>query len=185
MTAVPARPKPPHLSLETPCAPTLVKAHAANKPPRPGSRSRNRPSTGAPALEAAREDLRGQVQEELLAQITHGGRLCLEIEKQFGENPAPELETLIKLYRVLILKFSLEAQVAPELFRLVTDLMKPVMEWARLQEKRRERELAEQKYRDQAEAQKASQAKEQQARSGEAALTSETIEKIQRELKLM
>jgi hypothetical protein len=162
-----------------------VKSHAANKPPRSRSRSRNRIGTAAPALEGSRDDVRGQVQEELLAQITHGGRLCVEIEKQFGENPAPELETLIKLYRVLILKFSLEAQVAPELFRLVTDLMRPVMEWARLQEKRRERELAEQKYRDQVRTQKANQAKEQQAQSGEAALTSETIEKIQRELKLM
>ena len=66
-----------------------------------------------------------------------------------------ELETLIKLHRVLVLKLSLEADGAPELLKLAKDLMKPVMDWARLQEKRKDRALAEQKHRDQLEAQKA------------------------------
>jgi len=151
------------------------------------SRSRrrpHRPNSAATRPELSQEDVQEQLREELLAQITHGGRLCAEIEKQFGQNPAPELETLIKLYRVLILKFSVEARVAPEMFELVTDLMKPVMDWARLQEKRRERELAEQKYRDQLEAQKAAQAREEKAEAGQGALSPETLEKIQREMKL-
>lgn len=112
-----------------------------------------------------------------MAQITHGGRLCAEVERVLSQNPAPELETLIKLYRVLILKFSLEANVSPGLFQLVCNLMKPVMEWARLEEKRKERELAEQKYRDSVDTKKAIHAEG-------AALTPETLQQIERELKL-
>lgn len=86
---------------------------------------------------------------------------------------------------MLILKFSLEAEVAPDLFRLANDLMKPVLDWARLQEKRRERELAEQKYRDQVEVQKADRDQHARAESGADGLTPETVEKIQNELRLL
>ncbi|MGH7967952.1 MAG: hypothetical protein ACREIC_04410 [Limisphaerales bacterium] len=151
--------------------------------PAPSSAPRSQDT--APDPGTSREEIREQLREELLAQITHGGRLCAELESQLGKNPPPELETLIKLYRVMILKFSAEANVAPEIFKLVTDLMKPVMDWARLQEKRRERELAERKYRDQVEAEKAARAKADKAGTGGAGLSPETHEKIERELKLI
>lgn len=154
-------------------------------PPPSSGPKESRAEHAAPDPDISREEIREQLREELLAQITHGGRLCAELESQLGKNPPPELETLIKLYRVMILKFSAEANVAPDLFKLVTDLMKPVMDWARLQEKRRERELAEQKYRDQVEAQKAAQAKADKTEAGGAGLSPETHEKIQRELKLL
>src|ERR1017187_2875325 len=54
-------------------------------------------------LESARQR---QLQARLLGQITSGARQCRDVEKQFGKNPAPELETLIKLHRVLILQLS-------------------------------------------------------------------------------
>ncbi len=125
------------------------------------------------------------IQEQILSQITHGARICAEVERQLGQHPAPELETIIKLHRVLILKFSLEAQGAPELLELVSGLMKPVMDWARLQEQRRRRELAEQMHREQADARKTADAREAKAKSGETALTPETLEKIERELHLL
>jgi hypothetical protein len=128
---------------------------------------------------------REQLQAELLSQITHGARLCADVETKLSQNPAPELETLIKLYRVLILKFSLEAEVAPALFRLANDLMKPVLDWARLQEKRKERELAEQKYRDLVEAQKVDREQRARAESGADGLTPQTVEKIHSELSLL
>jgi len=141
-------------------------------------RKRKRPSP-TPEPEAG--------QETVLDQIAQGARLCGEIEGQFGKNPPPELETLLKLHRVLILKFSLEANASQDLLRLVRDLMKPVMDWAQLQEKRKLRELAERKYRDQAEAQQAARAKEKQgAGAGDgAALTSDTLTQIERELQLL
>ena len=120
-------------------------------------------------------------QEQLLEQLSRGALQCQEVERQLKGLHGPELETIIKLYRVLIMKFSLEAETAPELFKLAKDLMRPVMEWARLQEQRREHDLAEQKYRDQQASQKAVRAREE----GGDALTPETLARIERELKLL
>ncbi len=125
---------------------------------------------------------REHLEAQLLVQIAKAARECQAIEAEFGRNPAPPLETLIKLHRVLVLKLSSQANLAPDLLRLVAQLMKPVLEWARLQEKEKQRELAEQKYRDQVEAQKAARDKEL---SGEGnALTPGTVAKIERELHL-
>jgi hypothetical protein len=114
---------------------------------------------------------------QLLEQIAEGARLCEQVERQLARHPAPGLETLIKLCRAKILKLSVQAQAAPGQFKLVCDLMRPVMEWARLEEKRKERELAEQKYREQ----KAGSEKTQ----GGDALRPETLARIERELKLL
>lgn len=123
-------------------------------------------------------------EEMLLAQITNGARQCKEVEAQFAGNPAPEMETLIKLHRVLILKLSTQAAADPEALELVGRLMKPTMEFAKLQEKRRELELQEQKYRDQvAERKAAIEAEIGKAKTG--GITAETIERIEKELKLL
>ena len=145
--------------------------------PNPSSRRRKRRPRSAAS---AGLETQGR-QEQLLDQIARAAERCREVEELLSRNPAPELETLIKLHRVLILKFSLEAEVAPELLKLAKDLMRPVMDWARLQEQCKRRELAELKYRDQVEAQKAARDK---AAHGEA-LSPETLEKIERELKLL
>lgn len=84
-----------------------------------------------------------------------------------------QLETLIKLHRVLVLKLSLEADARPELLKLAKDLMKPVLDWARLHEKRQDRALAEQERRDQA-----------QRETEDRGLRPETLAKIERELNL-
>jgi len=119
--------------------------------------------------------------EQLLEQIRVGAEQCAEVERQLARHPAPELETLIKLHRVLVLKFSLEAETAPELLKLVKDLMKPVMDWAELQEKGKQRELAEQRHREQMAARKAAPGG---SNAGGEALKPETLEQIERELNL-
>src|SRR3954470_6102835 len=91
--------------------------------------------------------------QQLLAQIRAAARHCQEVEREFGKNPPPELETLIKVHRAIILQLSAQRDCDPETVRQVTTLMKPVMDWAKLQEQRKERELAEAKYRDQIAAQ--------------------------------
>lgn len=118
----------------------------------------------------------GQIQESILARIAQGATLCREIEAQLRQHPAPELETIIKLYRVLLLKLSAEVEAVPDLRHLLSTLIKPVMDWARLEEKRKDRERVEQQAR---------QAK-RNAETGHAdnALTSETLTRIERELKL-
>jgi len=119
-----------------------------------------------------------ELQELLLERILAGGKLCHEVESQLRQFPSPELETIIKLHRVLVLGLSAEAQTRPGRFNLVAALMKPVMEWARLEEKRKLRELAEQKYRDQ------SAAKKSEQNGPGASLTPGTLDKIERELNL-
>lgn len=126
-----------------------------------------------------------QFQRRLLEQIALGARHCQEIEREFGKSPPPELETLIKLHRVIILQLSTQTDSSPGAARLVTAMMKPVMEWARLQEHRKARELAESKYRDLAALQKAAIERELNGTKTAGGLSPETLEKIERELKLM
>ena len=145
---------------------------------------RARPKTAAPICAAAPELDPEAVEApavRLLRQIAQGAAICKKVERQLAKHPAPRLETLIKLHRLMILKLSLEAEAAPNLFKLVNDLMRPVIEWARLEEKRKDRELAEQKRRDQLEAQKAARDK----MPGGDALRPETLARIERELKLL
>jgi hypothetical protein len=123
-----------------------------------------------------------RLQEDLLEQIALAARHCRELEARFAEHPAPALETIIKLHRTLVFSLCVRADGEPELAKLLKDLMKSVMDYAQLEEKRRQRDLAEQKYRDQVEAQKAARAREGQPGGG--ALTPETLGKIERELNL-
>src|SRR5947208_15031132 len=58
-----------------------------------------------------------RMREQLLAQIAAGARHCKEVELEFGQNPPPELETLIKLHRVIILQLSAQAEAKPEAAR--------------------------------------------------------------------
>ena len=62
----------------------------------------------------------------------------------------------------------------------VREVTKPVMDWVALQEKQKQHALAEQKYRDQAEAAKAEKSNEDRG-----ALRPETLEQIERELSLL
>ena len=130
--------------------------------------------------ESAGEMEAQELQERLLAQIAQGGKLCQEVEGELSQHRCPELETIIKLHRVLVLRLSGEAEAIPDHFKLVSSLMKPLMEWAQLEERRKQRELAEQKYRDELAAQQAAA----QAQESLKVLTPQTLERIERELKL-
>lgn len=113
-----------------------------------------------------------RLQKQLLEQISRAADSCKEIEQQFSQNPAPAIETLIQLHRVLALKLSTEAQETPNLVRLVATLMKPLLDWTRLEEQRKQRELAEAGI-------------EAQSGAADQALQPQTLEKIERELKLL
>jgi hypothetical protein len=93
------------------------------------------------------------------------------------------MHTLINLHRVLVMKLSAQANLAPTLLPLVTNLMRPVLEWARLEEKQKDRRLAEAKFRRRLADQSATRLAEDA--DSEKALTSETLEKIERDLNLL
>lgn len=75
-----------------------------------------------------------RLQERLLGQIASGARAVKEVESAFGNNPAPEMETLMRLHRVLILKLSTAGNADPELLELVNRMMKPVVQFERLKQ---------------------------------------------------
>lgn len=126
-----------------------------------------------------------KAEEQLLAQIASGARQCKEVEAAFAEHPAPELDTIIRLHRVLIMKLSTQAHADPSLLELVARLTKPTMEYAKLVEKRRELELQEAKYRDHVAERKAALEAEISAATGSGGITPATREKIERELNLL
>jgi DNA-binding phage protein len=98
-------------------------------------------------LSSARQS---RLQAALLSQIATGAEQCKEVEKQFGKNPAPELETLIKLHRVLILQLSTQGNANPEFLKLADQLMRTAMEFVsgqtKANHKERELRLAEEKF---------------------------------------
>lgn len=88
--------------------------------------------------------LRSQrLQSRLLSQIATGARQCQEVEQEFSRNAAPELETLIKLHRVLILQLTTQGNANPEFLKLADQLMRTAMEFVSGQTKaaHKEREL--------------------------------------------
>jgi len=84
-----------------------------------------------------------RLQDKLLANITSGAHAVKAVEKQFAKDAPPEVETLIKLHRVLIMQLSLQATANPELLKTASDCMKPVMTYLKVQEQRADRHLEE------------------------------------------
>jgi hypothetical protein len=80
------------------------------------------------------------LQDELLRDIAESAKDCAEIEAAFAKNPAPAIKLLIKLNRLTALRLNKEGRMDPGLVRLMTVVMKPVLDWARLEEQRRARE---------------------------------------------
>ena len=59
---------------------------------------------------------------------------------------AVHIGTLVKLVRVLIMKFSTEANITPEMSELVFNLLKPVIKWQELAVKKEALGLERQKF---------------------------------------
>src|ERR1700739_4658108 len=59
-----------------------------------------------------------QWQEQLLHEISSGAQQCEQVEKEFAEAAAPDMETLLKLHRVLLLQLSTQASADPQLIQL-------------------------------------------------------------------
>jgi len=99
-------------------------------------------------------------QDQLLNRIASGASQVRRVDEEFKKNPAPELETLIKLHRVLILQLSTSGQTDPELLKLSDQLTNTVLQalsaQTKAQFKEREVTLAENKA---AEAKKSDQQK--------------------------
>lgn len=92
-------------------------------------------------------DRRGQqLQARLLTQITTGARQCRDVEASFGQNPAPALETIIKLHRVLALQLATASATDPAMIDAAERATKMALEFAKLEAKRSEVQLATDKF---------------------------------------
>jgi DNA-binding phage protein len=85
-------------------------------------------------------------QARLLDQIASGAQQVREVEKQFSKNPAPELDTLIKLQRVILLSLSTQAGTDPSTLELIGNSFRAVMDSEKLKLKRQELELNKEKF---------------------------------------
>jgi len=84
------------------------------------------------------ESARSQVsQERLLNLVASGSQQCADLEQAFSKNPAPELETLIKLFKVLILNLTTRAEADPKLLQLADQLSRTALEYINGQTKAR------------------------------------------------
>jgi len=142
------------------------------------------PSRVSEYLERLRSERR---EAAILSQITNGARQSAEVEKQFHKNPAPQLETIIKLHRVMIMQLATRSVDNPDLIEITNSLTKTVMDFvsgqtkaeiekAKISQGERKLVLLERK------AAAFDQVK-QAVNSG--GLTPETLTKIERELKLL
>src|ERR1051325_3565561 len=84
-----------------------------------------------------------RLQDRVLDRISSGAAAVKQVEKQFAKDAPPEVETLIKLHRVLIMQLSLQATANPELLKTASDCMKPVMAYLKVQEQRADRHWEE------------------------------------------
>lgn len=82
---------------------------------------------------------------KLLGQIATGARQSQEVEQAFGKNPPPDFATLIKLHRVLIMKLSTQSESDPEMLELVNRMMRPVIQFARLEQLGQQNRIEERK----------------------------------------
>ena len=110
------------------------------------------------------------------------------MEQSFAENPAPELATISKLLRVFILQLSTQANVTPEIFEMVTPLMKSVTDFAKLELAGKQTAMDERKIvlmEKKAAAFDRAQQTLEQAKNSKGGITKETLHKIEQELKLL
>jgi hypothetical protein len=87
-----------------------------------------------------------RMQDQLLDRIATGAQASRQIEQQFAKDAPPGLETLLKLLRVQIMTLSMQGQADPELLQLAGNLLKPVMEHLKIEQKREELDLAKDKF---------------------------------------
>lgn len=95
-------------------------------------------STLSRFLESQRQE---QLEKQLLARISSGARQVEEMEKEFRKNPAPELETIIKLHRVLSLQLATQSQANPELIKLADQLTRTALEYTSGKTKAAQKEI--------------------------------------------
>lgn len=114
-----------------------------------------------------------RLEQQFWDRIANGSRITAELDRQFAEHPAPGLESLIGLLKVLVAQCSVEGTLDPDKLALVPALMRPVMEHVRNAQKAQELALDVKKF-------EAAERRAAQADRTEAALADTTLTDEQR-----
>jgi len=92
------------------------------------------------------QEQQDRMRERILERVSSGAQLSGELEAAFREHAAPQIETLIKLLKVLVMQASVDGGTDPKLLMLVPQLMRPVLEELKVRQRDRELGLAEQRF---------------------------------------
>lgn len=83
---------------------------------------------------------------KVLAFISSGAHMTRQIEAAYQENPAPEIETLIKLCKTLVMQLSVQGATDPQQLQVANSLFGSVLEFLKIQEKAEDRKLNRDKF---------------------------------------
>jgi hypothetical protein len=71
-----------------------------------------------------------RLQQDLLNDISHAAVLRKAVEHEFGENPAPDLQILVKLHRTLIFQIYTQKKVSHESIKLADQMTRTAVRFA-------------------------------------------------------
>lgn len=130
-----------------------------------------------------------RLQEHLFTTIATGGRMQKELAAAYAKNPAPEIQQLIEVSKTLIMSLQVQGAANPEWLKLANAMQQTVLNYlsgeTRAKLEARKIELSESKYRDQVAERKRSMQETLDKAKTTGGISEETLEKIERELKLL
>jgi hypothetical protein len=96
---------------------------------------------------SARKDAEAP-QEALLDMLEHGAVQLQRLERLLAKSKDPGMEMLVHLHRRIVLGLSARTDDPKVMLQLAGSTMKLLLAWARIEEKRKDRDLAERKFQD-------------------------------------
>jgi len=120
-------------------------------------------------------------EKEVLTHISDSTRQWRKYEAAFDKNSSPPIEHLLKLLRVVLLELNSKVKPDAATLRLIPGLMRPLIQWNRLEEQRKRRRLTERARRQELATRKAVEP----ASGTPKGLKPETLRLIEAELNLL
>lgn len=90
-----------------------------------------------------------EAQDTVLASIARGAAINRTVTEAQAKDAPPEMLTIIGLLKTMILQLSVNAAGNPELLELLPSLMKPVVDWLKLQQAKETSDLERAKFTQQ------------------------------------
>ena len=80
--------------------------------------------------------------------ISNAASYCRKVEGDFAKNPPPMLDMLIEMHRAIIMNEVMKKGDEKEALKVITEHVKPAMQWAQMKERGKSRALAENKFKE-------------------------------------